>query len=64
MYRFPAFAMESFRKTENINIGSAVISILASGGPIAQAGENPNTVQFLSMIDDENWILDLVLEDL
>ncbi len=50
---FPQLAMESFRKTENINIGSAVISILASGGPIAQAERIANTVQFLSMIDDK-----------
>ena len=34
---FPQLAMECFRQTKNIDIGSAVISILASGGPIAQA---------------------------
>ena len=50
---FPQLALESFRKTENINIGSAVISILASGGPIAQAERIANTVQYLSMIDDK-----------
>ena len=48
---FPQLAMESFRQTENIDIGSAVISILASGGPIAQAERIANTVQFLSMLD-------------
>ena len=50
---FPQLAMESFRQTENIDIGSAVISILASGGPIAQAERIANTVQFLSMLDDK-----------
>jgi len=49
---FPQLAMESFRQTQNIDIGSAVISILASGGPIAQAERIANTVQFLSMLDD------------
>ena len=34
---FPQLALESFRRTSSIEIGSAVISILASGGPIAQA---------------------------
>jgi len=50
---FPQLAMESFRQTENIDIGSAVVSILASGGPIAQAERIANTVQFLSMLDDK-----------
>ena len=50
---FPQLAMESFRQTERIEIGSAVVSILASGGPIAQAERIANTVQFLSM-NDEN----------
>ncbi|MDP6870215.1 MAG: hypothetical protein QGI21_05530 [Candidatus Poseidoniaceae archaeon] len=48
---FPQLALESFRRTENIEIGSAVVSILASGGPIAQAERIANTVQFLSFID-------------
>jgi alkanesulfonate monooxygenase SsuD/methylene tetrahydromethanopterin reductase-like flavin-dependent oxidoreductase (luciferase family) len=34
---FPQLALESFRLTSRIEIGSAVVSILASGGPIAQA---------------------------
>ena len=49
---FPQLAMESFRQTKDIEIGSAVISILASGGPIAQAERRANTVQFLSLLDD------------
>ncbi len=49
---FPQLAMESFRQTDRIEIGSAVVSILASGGPIAQAERIANTVQFLSMMDD------------
>lgn len=50
---FPQLALESFRQTKHIEIGSAVISILASGGPIAQAERIANTVQFLSMLDDK-----------
>ena len=49
---FPQLAMESFRQTNQIDIGSAVVSILASGGPIAQAERIANTVQFLSMMDE------------
>ena len=49
---FPQLALESFRQTKTIEIGSAVVSILASGGPIAQAERIANTVQFLSMLDD------------
>jgi alkanesulfonate monooxygenase SsuD/methylene tetrahydromethanopterin reductase-like flavin-dependent oxidoreductase (luciferase family) len=48
---FPQLALESFRRTKNIDIGSAVISILASGGPIALAERIANTVQYLSMQD-------------
>ncbi len=48
---FCQLALESFRRTKNIDIGSAVISILASGGPIAQAERIANTVQFLSHMD-------------
>ncbi len=49
---FPQLAMESFRRTKNIEIGSAVVSILASGGPIAQAERIANTLQLLSVRDD------------
>ena len=48
---FCQLAMESFRRTKNIDVGSAVVSILASGGPIAQAERIANTVQFLSHMD-------------
>ena len=48
---FCQLAMESFRRTEKIDVGSAVVSILASGGPIAQAERIANTVQFLSQMD-------------
>ena len=41
---FPQLAMESFRRTKNIEIGSAVVSILASGGPIAHAERIANTL--------------------
>ena len=47
---FPQLALECFRRTKKIDIGSAVMSILASGGPIAQAERIANTVQFLSRI--------------
>ncbi|MBK71092.1 MAG: luciferase [Euryarchaeota archaeon] len=50
---FPQLALESFRQTKHIEIGSAVISILASGGPIAQAERIANTVQFLSLLDGQ-----------
>ena len=48
---FCQLAMESFRRTNRIDVGSAVVSILASGGPIAQAERVANTVQFLSHMD-------------
>jgi len=48
---FCQLAMESFRRTKRIDVGSAVVSILASGGPIAQAERIANTVQFLSQMD-------------
>ena len=48
---FCQLALESFRRTKNIDVGSAVVSILASGVPIAQAERIANTVQFLSHMD-------------
>jgi alkanesulfonate monooxygenase SsuD/methylene tetrahydromethanopterin reductase-like flavin-dependent oxidoreductase (luciferase family) len=50
---FPQLAMESFRQTNRIEIGSAVVSILASGGPIAQAERIANTLQLLAVKGDE-----------
>ena len=50
---FPQLAMESFRQTRRIEIGSAVVSILASGGPIAQAERIANTLQLLAVKGDE-----------
>ena len=41
---FPQLASESFRRTTNIEVGSAVVSILASGGPIAQAERIANVL--------------------
>jgi len=49
---FPQLAMESFRRTKNIEIGSAVVSILASGGPVAQAERIANTLQLLAVNND------------
>ncbi len=49
---FPQLAMESFRQTNRIEIGSAVVSILASGGPIAQAERIANTLQLLAVKGD------------
>ena len=51
---FPQLAMESFRQTRNIEIGSAVVSILASGGPIAQAERIANTLLLHGLNPDEN----------
>ena len=50
---FCQLAMESFRRTNRIDVGSAVVSILAGGGPIALAERVANTVQFLSFIDEK-----------
>tara|TARA_B110000444_G_scaffold261364_1_gene312934 strand:- start:23295 stop:24545 length:1251 start_codon:yes stop_codon:yes gene_type:complete len=51
---FPQLAMESFRRTKNIEIGSAVVSILASGGPIAQAERIANTLQLHGLNPNEH----------
>ena len=51
---FPQLAMESFRQTKNLEIGSAVVSILASGGPIAQAERIANTLQLHGLNPGEN----------
>lgn len=51
---FPQLAMESFRQTDSIEIGCAVVSILASGGPIAQAERIANTLQLHGLNPDEN----------
>lgn len=51
---FPQLAMESFRRTTSIEIGSAVVSILASGGPIAQAERIANTLMLHGMDPDEH----------
>ena len=50
---FPQLAMESFRRTQSIEIGSAVVSILASGGPIAQAERIANTLQLHGLDPNE-----------
>ena len=50
---FPQLAMESFRRTQSIEIGSAVVSILASGGPIAQAERIANTLQLHGLNPNE-----------
>jgi alkanesulfonate monooxygenase SsuD/methylene tetrahydromethanopterin reductase-like flavin-dependent oxidoreductase (luciferase family) len=50
---FPQLASESFRRTTSIEIGSAVVSILASGGPIAQAERIANTLQLHGMNPEE-----------
>ena len=51
---FPQLAMESFRRTTSIEIGSAVVSILASGGPIAQAERIANALMLHGMNPDEH----------
>ena len=50
---FPQLALDSLRSTKNIEIGSAVLSILASGGPIAQAERIANTLNLLGMDANE-----------
>ncbi len=48
---FPQLALESFRCTSRIDLGSAVLSIFAAGGPIAQAERIANTLTHLERID-------------
>ena len=50
---FPQLALESFRRTSNIEIGSAVVSILASGGPIAQAERMANVLSLHGLDPEE-----------
>lgn len=51
---FPQLALESFRRTRRIEIGSAVVSILASGGPIAQAERIANVLSLHGLNEDEH----------
>ena len=50
---FPQLALESFRRTSSIEIGSAVVSILASGGPIAQAERMANVLSLHGLDPEE-----------
>ncbi len=54
---FPQLALESFRRTSNIEIGSAVVSILASGGPIAQAERVANVLSLHGLDENEQRCL-------
>ena len=54
---FPQLALESFRRTNNIEIGSAVVSILASGGPIAQAERMANLLSLHGLDENEHRCL-------
>lgn len=54
---FPQLALESFRRTKNIEIGSAVVSILASGGPIAQAERMANLLSLHGLDENEHRCL-------
>ena len=54
---FPQLALESFRRTRNIEIGSAVVSILASGGPIAQAERMANVLSLHGLDENEQRCL-------
>jgi len=54
---FPQLALESFRRTTNIEIGSAVVSILASGGPIAQAERMANLLSLHGLDENEHRCL-------
>ena len=50
---FPQLASESFRRTSRIELGSAVVSILASGGPIAQAERLANVLMLHGLDPNE-----------
>ena len=50
---FPQLALETFQRTSKIDVGSAVISILAGGGPIPVAERIANTLQFLKLRGDK-----------
>ena len=54
---FPQLALESFRRTKHIEIGSAVVSILASGGPIAQAERMANVLSLHGLDENEQRCL-------
>ncbi len=54
---FPQLALESFRRTSSIEIGSAVVSILASGGPIAQAERIANVLSLHGLDPEEKRCL-------
>ena len=54
---FPQLALASFRRTSNIEIGSAVVSILASGGPIAQAERMANVLSLHGLDENEQRCL-------
>ena len=56
---FPQLALESFRRTTSIEIGCAVISILASGGPIAQAERIANVLSLHGFDDQEQRKLNI-----
>ena len=51
---FPQLALETFRRTSRIEVGSAVLSILASGGPIAMAERIANTLQLHGLNPQES----------
>ena len=51
---FPQLALETFRSTSQIEVGSAVLSILASGGPIAVAERIANTVMLHGLNPQES----------
>lgn len=56
---FPLLALESFRRTKNIELGAAVISTLTNGGPIALAERIANTLQLHGLNPSEKRKLHL-----